>query len=250
MERLQEGISTFDEWVSDQRFNKAMQQYLPLAKTQDGQKKILAAAAGGDTVAADYLFSAYKKIIAAAFWKYYLGPERRYHSKRLEAGADEDFASVAYTMLLGAEGTSPFKTFNASKFTAEADLIKQFGYYYYRYLQNEAVKMIRSEKLGGLSGGVDKGTEVSMVGYEDHFENSEEAASSDSFTDEIDLKETIAAFLKKLKRSDSPVDYEIFKGRLKQKSTTVLASELGMSAQAIRNHLASIAALYKDFVGE
>lgn len=245
--RLQEGISTFDLWVDGKRFNAAVQKYLPLSKTQEGQKQILQAARSGDSVAADFLFSAYKKIIAKAFWTYYLGPNKRYHQRRLEQGADADFASVAYNMLIGDEGTSPYKTFNPDKFTPEADLIKQFGYYLYRYLQNEAIKMIRAERMGGMTGNLKQGEDVSTVGYEDHFENSREAATAD-FSSDVDMKLTLEAFLKKL-RAESPKQYQIFTSRLKGKSLQEIADELGQSQQAIRNQMKQVQDKYNDFVG-
>lgn len=246
MRTLREAISTFDTWVDRNRAEKALATYYKLSKTQDGQKEILKQASNGNGEAADYLFLTYKKIIAKAFWAYYLGPDKRYHQRRLSAGADEDFASMAYAMLLGGEGTSPYKTFNPDKFTPSADLIKQFGYYYYRYLQNEAMKMIRAEKMGGVAGNVPKGEEVSTVGYEDHFDNTTEASTPDSFVDEINLQETMRAFLAKLKQ-ENEMYYEIFKGRLRQESFDTIASRLGVSAQSIRNHLKKIHQMYKEF---
>jgi|LSQX01.3.fsa_nt_gb RNA polymerase sigma factor (sigma-70 family) len=246
MRTLREAISTFDTWVDRNRAEKALATYYELSKTQDGQKHILTSASEGDSTAADYLFLTYKKIIAKAFWTYYLGPERRFHQRRLNAGADEDFASMAYEMLLGGEGTSPFKTFNPDKFTSSADLIKQFGYYYYRYLQNEAVKMIRAEKMGGVAGNIPKGEEVSAVGYDDYFDNTVAASTPDSFVDEINLQETLRSFLNLLKKENTTY-YEIFKGRLQQESIKDIAERLGVSDQSIRNHLKKIQQMYKEF---
>jgi DNA-directed RNA polymerase specialized sigma24 family protein len=246
MKTLREAISTFNNWVSRSRAEKALATYYEMSKTQEGQKQILAAASSGDVVAADYLFLVYKKIIAKAFWTYYLGPQKQYHQKRLAMGADEDFASVAYSMLLGADGTSPYKTFNPEKFRPSADLIKQFGYYLYRYLQNEAVKMIRTEKMGGIAGNIPRGQEVSTVEYEDHFENTPQASSSDSFTGEVDMQETLKAFLQKLKQENTTY-YNIFKARMQQKDFNTIAKELGMSSQSVRNHLKKIQQMYIEF---
>lgn len=247
MKTLREAISTFDTWVDKNRAGLALNAYYEMSKTQEGQKQILKAASGGDTTAADYLFLVYKKIIAKAFWTYYLGPDKKYYQGRLSDGADEDFASVAYSMLLGSEGTSPYKTFSPDKFSPEADLIKQFGYYLYRYLQNEAMKMIRAEKMGGISGNVPTDQTVSTVGYEDHFENTEKASSDDSFTDEADMQATLKSFLQKLKKENDTY-YKIFKARMQQKGFEDIASELNISSQSVRNHLKKIQQMYNDFV--
>lgn len=248
MQLLQEAIKTFTKWVDGKRLADAVTAWGSFSKTQDGQKQILAAAATGDVTAADYLFAVYTKIIAKAFWAYYLGPQKQYHKQRLSSGADEDFASVAYGMLLGVSEPSPYKTFDASKFSEQADLIKQFGYYVYRYLQNEAMKMIRAEKMGGLSGNVEKDTKIQTVGYEDHFENSEET-SVGSFAASVDLKETLRAFLATLKH-DNETLYKVFRGRLQGKSVADVAAELGVTGQSVRNYLKTIQQLYNKFVGE
>lgn len=245
MEPLKESINTFNDWVSRARQEQALASYYEMSKTQDGQKQIMNDARTGDAVAADYLFLVYKKIIAKAFWQYYMGPAKQYHQKRLQGGADEDFASVAYNMLIGDEGTSPYKTFNPDKFTPTADLIKQFGYYVYRYLQNEAVKMIRSDKMGGIAGNIPKGEEVTSVGYEDHFDNTVQA-SDDSFEGAVDERITLKQFLIKLK-NENKTYYQVFKGRMQQKSFNDIADELGISGQSVRNHLKKIQQMYIEF---
>lgn len=247
---LHEGVSTFDNWVSPRRTDAAKNAYRDIAFTQEGQLKILADAAEGKHEAADLLFDLYKKIISKAFWKYYLGPDKKYHAPRIRAGADKDFASMAYEMLLGAGETSPYATFKPSKFTDKADLLKQFGYYLYRYLQNEAVKAIRLDKMGGVAGNVDTTAGVvSTVGYEDHFENSEEAASVDASTAETDIKETIRAFLPFLKKI-RPLYHDIFVSRLENNDIEATAEKLGISGQSVRNHLRAIKEIYDDFTGE
>lgn len=245
---LNEAISTFDIWVSPSRLARANAKYLTASATQAGQNQILQDAAGGSAEAADFLFDLLKKVIAKAFWNYYLGPDRSKHAARISSGAAEDFASVAYAMLLGGGDPSPYNTFKSSKFAPSANLLRQFGYYVYRYLQNEAFKMIRGDKMQGMTGNVANNEDVQVAGYEDHFENDEQASTSDD-TGSVDEKETIRAFLDHLK-TIKKVYYDVFRGKLKGLSTEDVAAKLGISGQSVRNHLKDIKSLYVNFIGE
>lgn len=256
MNILKEEIDTFSKWVTPARIQAARSTYGdPLKLTQEAQLAILGDAADGNTIAADYLFDQYRRIISKAFWKYYMGPDKHYYQSRISAGDDVDFASMAYEMLLGGGEPSPYDTFKASKFTDKANLLKQFGYYLYRYLQNEAIKMIRASKMGGMTGNVkqqnakNNAEKVSTVGYEDHFENNEEASATDSFTDDVELEETVKAFLKYLKGGSKPIYHEVFLARLKGLSIEDTAAKLGISGQSVRNHLKAIKELYDTFTG-
>lgn len=256
-----EALSTFDSWISPVRQNKANAVYADLAKTQEGQLKILDDAKSGNTTAADFLFTLYKRIIAKVFWKYFLGPDKKYHQARIISGDDNDFASVAYSMLLGdSEEASPYETFKPSKFSASADLLKQFGYYFYRYLQNEAVKMIRARNLGGMTGNISHTVgrkkdislkspdNIAISSYEDHFENDKLLSSSDNYTSEIDSKITWEAFLRKL-RKNNPKYYNIIRLRLNGLDISQVADELGISDQSVRNYLKDIKRQYDAFIG-
>lgn len=245
--KIQESITTFDKWISPSRVASANKEYP--TSTQAEQLRVLGDAAEGNTVAADLLFDLLKKIIAKAFWKYYMGPDKAFHQQKISGGADKDFASMAYEMLLGGGDPSPYDTFKPSKFSSTTDLLKQFGYYFYRYLQNESFKLLRAEKIGGITGNI-KQTEnpISTVGYESHFENDEDTASVDSYTNEIEMKETIRAFLKKLKTT-KPLYHDVFLAKLRGASIDEVGKQLGISGQSVRNHLKAIKVLFDDFTG-
>ena len=257
MKKLQEAIKTFDVWVSKNREIAARAAYEELSKTQQGQSSILEAASKGDTVAADFLFVTLKPVIAKAFWKYFLGPNPATHQFKISQGADQDFASLAYEMLLGQMKPSPYTAFDSSKFNAKANLIKQFGYYLYRYLQNEAVKIHREDNMVGMTGNVKADSGGVHVGsYEDMATPGEDGAKagnepsvSDSFTSDIEEKETIRVFIEHLKEI-RPVYRTIFVLRLKGLDINQIAAKLEISDQSVRNHLKTIQSLYKEFIGE
>lgn len=250
MIQLKEGINTFNQWVTGARAEKALHTYYNMSKEQEGQKQILAAAKQGDSVAADYLFLVFKKIIARVFWKYYLGPDKKYYRKRIEEGAAEEFATIAYSLLLGGGSASPYNTFNLDKFTGEADLIKQFGYYFYRYLQNESIKAIRADKMAGMTGNVSKDETVSTVSYEDTVENNlgdSVSYSSPSFEGNLADRDAYNQFLAELK-SDEPVLYEILMKRMSGLTSNQIARQMGISGQTIRNYTQKIKQIYQSYI--
>jgi DNA-directed RNA polymerase specialized sigma24 family protein len=247
MQLMQEAINTFDNWITPKRQATAMSTYDEISRTQKGQKQILGAAASGDHVAADYLFLRLKGVIAKAFWKYFMGPDKGFHRAKIMQGSDKDFASIAYEMLLGSGKTSPYATFKFSGFSSSADLIKQFGYYFYRYMQNEAFKNLRADKLGGLAGNIKTGEDVHTVGYEDHFENDENAASTDDYTAETNTQMAFEALLQKLKKENLTY-YRVLVLKAKGFDVEAIAKKLDISGQSVRNHLKAIKPMVEEYL--
>jgi hypothetical protein len=249
MNQLKETVNTFTNWVNDRRLNAAVTKWQPQRGTQKGQLEILHAAQSGETTAVDYLFLTFTKLVAKVFWVYYIGPDKKYAKGKITAGEDEEFASMAYTMLAGKEELSPYKTFDPSKFSEDADLIKQFGYYYYRYLQRMSMKMSRANKMEGMAGNVKDNAAPQTVDYDSLSGTGEEPSTPDSFTAEVDMKETLRVFLGQLKQRDERY-YKIFKSRLAGNSIPETAKKLSVTAQTVRNDLKVIQDMYKEFVGE
>jgi len=103
--------------------------------------------------------------------------------------------------------------------------------------------------MGGMTGNVKQdGEAVSVAGYEDHFENSEDASAADSFTGEVEMQETIRAFLVYLKKTKK-IYYDVFLAKLKGASIEEVAVKLSISGQSVRNHLKAIKAIYDEFTG-
>jgi len=213
--------TAFDTAIPDSYVQKAKAAYGQIAQTQDGQKAILQQASSGDETAAIYLYDRLKKVVAKAFWKYYLGPNKRVHQKRMQGKADVEFVSLAFELLLdGDREPSPYKAFDASKFSPESDLIKQFGYYLYRYLQNEAFKLIRRQTTASGTGSAD-------VSY-DALENSDALQSETNHADQIDAQETSRAFYQFVLRK-KPELAPILKLMLQGFSTNEIAKKIGRS---------------------
>lgn len=242
--KLIESVVAFDKYLSKSDIDKAMKIY-PDIKNRNTQLKLLKDAKKRKLDAVNLLFYLYKGLISKAFWKFYLGPDKKYYAHRIKNREDYDFASKAYELLAsGASGTtSPWKTFNPDKFSDKTDLIKKFGYYFYRYLQSEAFKMIRQNKLKGLSGNVSSSEEVSVASYEDTYEGDEQTSVA-SETENIDLAVTLDSFEESL-----PEKYKkVFRLKRQGMSFADIAKKVGVSIISIRNYMADIKELWDDYV--
>lgn len=250
-------IKTFDLWIPTARVEKAVRLCTEQAATQEGQKELLQQASEGDSIATDYLYFRFKKLIASVFWKTYLGPDKKYWKARINAREDEDFASYAYEVLSGRSDPSPYNSFKPGKFDKKADLIKLFGYYLYRYLQHESRKLIKANKMQGMTGNVGKNDDIQVSTYSevgDENPNTTSAvanmtATTDSSYEATEVKETLKAFLAELKQSNYK-SYTIFKLRLTGLTPYDIAEKLGVSHQTVHQKLKDIKQQYFSFIGE
>lgn len=225
----------FNTIIPQEQRAKALEMYDPLAKTQEGQLEILSQASKGKAEAAIYLYVRLVRVIAKAFWKYYLGPEKQHHQRRIKAGADREFISMVFEILMdGERNPSPYKTFDSSKFSSDADLIKQFAYYLYRYLQNEAFKHIR----GG-------DTTSGEVNFDDSGAEDEEFSADHA--EDIDQRETLNAFYRFLLAKDKKAA-QIFKLASQGMQIQQIADKIGMSFVGTRRIVVTkIQPLWEEF---
>lgn len=172
---------SFESFVSPTAQKKANEAWADRVKTQEGQLECLEAAENGQEEAVNYLYVRFLPLIRSAFWKYLIGPNRKYLSSKINSGEAEEFGNTAYTMIAGAESPSPYKTFDPSKFSENTDLINQFSYYFYRYLQAASFKIIRAHKSGSISSSNDDEDKEKPVdiSYDEYMSNSADAATPD-----------------------------------------------------------------------
>lgn len=242
--KLLEATDAFNQYISAAEVDKAKKKY-PNTKDRETQLQVIADAKNGDVDASNLLYDRFKSITAKAFWKYYLGPDKKFWPARLRAGEDYDFASRAYELLVSGDTGkgSPYSTFNPEKFSASTDIIKKFGYYFYRYMQNEAFKMLRKKGLGGISGNIPKDADLNVASYEDVYDNTSETAV-DSGTEDIDLRLTMDSFTDTL-----PDKYKkVFELKRNGASIEDIASQLGIHPNSIRNYLGAIKELWDEYV--
>ncbi len=242
--KLLEGTDAFNKYLSQADIEKAQAQY-PNLKDRATQIRVIGDAKQGDLEAVNLLYHTFKGLTAKAFWKYYLGPDKKYWPSRIRAGEDYDFASKAYELLASGDTgkTSPYATFNLDKFSDKTDLIKKFGYYFFRYLQNEAFKMLRAKKMQGLSGNVPKAEEINVASYEDVYDNTSETAV-ESETESIDLKLTLDSFIETL-----PEKYkQVFNLKRQGMGILDIAKKLGISHGSVRSYMEKIKELWDEYV--
>ncbi len=234
--KLVESTDAFNQYLSAADIEEAQKAY-PNLKDRATQIQVINDAKAGNLQAVNLLYHKFKGLTTKAFWTYYLGPDKKYWASRIRAGEDYDFASKAYELLAsgGTNKTSPYNTFNPDKFSAKTDLIKKFGYYFFKYLQNEAFKMIRKKGLHGLSGNIPQDANLEVASYEDVYDNSNETAVA-SQTNSIDLNLTLDSFIDTL-----PVKYKkVFDLKRQGYSVDDISAELGIHSVSVRNYMKDI----------
>lgn len=142
----------FDTFIPAFKAERANKKYKPLEETREGQLKILKDAEDGVEDALNYLYLRYLKLIKKVYNHYYIGPNKQAGAYKREEPYVKDFLSIAYPFWDKNEPTNPYKTFNPSVYSETTNIINNFGYWYMRYLENETMKLLRKQKLYGLSG--------------------------------------------------------------------------------------------------
>lgn len=241
---LRESLKAFTAAVPQSTREKLRKQFDPIASTQKGQMTILKQASMGEGDAALYLYDRLEKIVAKAFWKYYLGPNKEFRKVRMVGGAAQEFIAVTFELLMDrTRDPSPYKTFDPSKFNASADLIKQFGYYLYRYLQNEAFKLIRSARSGGVTGSAEGGVAISTQDYDTAVGDD---VAVESHSDAIDQQETIRAFYDHLKAT-APAIAPMFADVAKGATTAELSKKHKITGTGVRHRMGLIKQAWEEF---
>jgi len=241
--KLLEATDAFDKYLPQNEIMASREKY-PNLKDRNTQIQLINDAKAGDLDAVNVLYDEFKGLTSKAFWKYYLGPDKKFWPSRIRAGEDYDFASRAYELLASPNlKTSPYNTFEAAKFDDKTDLVKKFGYYFFRYLQNEAFKMLRSKNVKGLGGNIPQDAKVEVASYEDVYDNSAEASDA-SHTEDIDLKLTLDSFTDTL----SPKHKGVFDLKRDGHHINDIAEQLGMSHVSVRTHLKDIKDLWDAYV--
>lgn len=237
--------SIFEGLVSIPQIAEARAKCEPLMNTREGQLKILNQARNGDESSAIFLYERYMPIIKKAFWKYYIGPNKQFSSKKLQNNDAAEFATTAFMMLISDDGTSPYRTFDPEKFSDSANLITQFAYYYYRYLQNEAFKLLRKNNKDKTirwakdrKDNEDKDLNIdayddstSDISYDEYFQNNDEVATED-FSDTNNLAQIFKEFGEWLKANKNPKLYKLFMMRYQGESFADIAKALGYARGA------------------
>lgn len=237
--------------------------YGELAKTHEGQLEILKRASHQDMDAVMYLYVRFLNLTARVFWKYYIGPHREYGLSKIQSGEASEVVTKALELLAGLNDPNVYAVWKASVFrdTPSVDYIKQFSYYYSRYLQNECVKLYHADNQAGISGRR-PGDNISVGSYdsfesdknadledesaaeefevsEDPFaeeiveEDMEEIATEGGLGDQSDIKDIIRDFKNYLKNLKNKKYYIIFTLKLEGLSPKEISEETGIKRQEI-----------------
>lgn len=231
----------FSGWITPSLEKILDKKYKDLEKTREGQLQILEEARDGDRDAIIYLYKTYLPLVLKAYWKYFIGPDKKAGSNKITQEGAQDFLTHAYELLSDTNETSPYKTFDPSKFDDNANLIKQFSYYFFRYLQNEAIKLAKKYNKGAFSsysfGKEGKNTHDmfngDMMNPEEHRlsidDNSEEVAPDHS--DSTDLKIILDDFTEWLRNKEDKRYSKIFILKRKGYSLKDIAEKMNLTSE-------------------
>lgn len=234
-----ERIDTFDVHIPSERIDKALRDWEKKSEHQTGQIEIINAASQGKQSAVDYLFVRFKKMIAKVFWDRVVKDKW----KRVKGKQDEEFSLLAYSMLSGEERPNPYNSFDTFLFDKDADLIHQFGYYFYRYLQRAATAFL----LRGYGRG-STFPDFYVKSY-DEFEHLKQIPDEYDFTNKISDDYTVESFLNLLKNTNIKY-YEVMTLMLKGYNQVETAEILGTSQQNVFYRLKVIKDIYNKFMEE
>jgi hypothetical protein len=250
---LSEGIKAFDNFLSQKDIDEAVKKWNDKSSDYKGQIEIINAAKAKDKTAINWLFSTLKKVIAKAFWKYYVGPIKQYGMSKINERKDLEFAAEIYAMLLGdpEAGANPLDTFKPDKFSQKTNIIEKFAYYLLRYCESVAFQMLRADTRGGVTGQVrtSKGEEdISTVSYDEYFSNEDLHQAVESTTDDLDIRDAFNRFLEKLKKEDER-KYAILSLKVIGDDTKAIAEKLGISSSYVSDYIKKMEKEFRSFAG-
>jgi len=237
--RFLEAVSGFDDYL-DKRSIERAEKY-----AQDKTDlEILTDAKEGKRNALVYIYHQGKKIITHVFWKYFMGPNKRFAQKRILSGDDKLFAAEAFLLLAGNSdivvGNGPLGTFNPEIYKPH-DQIKKFNYYFERYLMRMAFSIISERKRRGMTG-QGAAEKVSISSYDTYGDNIE--PEGNHANDHLEMEDAIKDFISKLKGKRK----EVMSLRMKGKDYQEIADIMGYSN--LRTVERIVKDLGKDFKAE
>lgn len=244
----------FDSLVSPVAAASAARKYEGKEKTREGQLEILNDAKNGDVDAVNYLYLRYLKIAKKVFWKYFIGPDKSYGMQKVYNGDITEFISAAYFLLGNTESTNPHNSFDPSVYSENTNILNNFAYYYFRYLQSAAFKILRKEGIAGLSGSgannlrnfkneggdeIIRDNNISVESVDEYHSNDKDIATEDFSDREINnmtASKIYNDFIEWLRANKSERYVEIFKNMAAGESYVDTAKKLGIKPyQMVRN---------------
>lgn len=248
-EALESPDQIFKGWLDVARIAKIEESYKELLSTPEGQLEIIQRASQGDEDAVLYLYHSYLPLTMKAFHKYYIGPDKELGWSGTKAidGASE-LAAIAITLLSGHGDPDIYRVCNAEELKDSTNPLKQFSYYYYRYMQNECVKLYKREAKQGLGGNLEKDVKVSVESYDNYLDHSEETADSSASTaaERSDYQIIFKEFEQSLQATEGKFYKDVFHLRAKNYSWEDIAEELNVSERDVKKAWSKIRTLFAE----
>jgi hypothetical protein len=212
---------------------------------------VLTMAKEGDRKAVDYLWLSAFKLLTKAFHKYFIGPNKKVLSSRVDMGEEGDYVHETYAMLLGQSNfvANPLNSFNPAKYSY-GTLHKHLNYYIYRYAQSLAFTMIKHSKNLGIVGGRDRyNKKFSSQDIGDIEQNTPNQIPTYTVTDKLgdeENKKIFKAFISHISVR-YPLGYKIAMLRLKGETPDKIGTSLSLSRYKIVQSMEKLKDLYTNF---
>ncbi len=100
--------------------------------------EVLLMAQEGDSDALLFLYRKSRQAIGFVFWKYFIGPNKRFLARRLQRGDDDFFAAEAWHVMLKA-----LQSFDVSKYAygATENFLGKWHWWFQQYLKNATIRL-------------------------------------------------------------------------------------------------------------
>lgn len=214
----------FDEFIQSEEYMKAKEGVENTLGPSPEYSSIIKLAQEDDINAKIVLYAESTKMVAHVFWKNFMGPNKKIWKSRLDKGDDMYFAGEAFEVL-----DKALNSFNINKYS-NTDILRNFQFWYGRYLRMRAVKLNKEEAKHGATG---KGTlKQPVASLDTGIGKGEKSLSHPDHASATNLEDALNSYIDKLKNADDSTSAKLLQaleGRLQGQSAEDIAADLGMS---------------------
>jgi hypothetical protein len=242
-------VKTFDQYISPRDLKAAATKFAGKSDLE-----IIEAAKLGDSDALNALFYLCIPVIAAAFYKFFLG-DKKYWRYRINQGDDSIWAGEVYTKLQQTAASfinaPQGKRGKASELASE-DVKKMFQGYLYLRLKALAIHKNTVDARQGITGvGKKENPNVSSIDNVDAegASSAPEISVSDGFVAEHEAQDLQSRYLELLKK-EYPDLYDIIILKIKSVDTKDIIERLGIQPWKYHDSMRKASKILKDFMAE
>jgi len=187
------------------------------------------------------LYRKSREAISYAFWKNFIGPNKRFVGRRLDRGDDDLFAAEAWQTMVRALDSFDIDKYDPATTT---NVLGKWHWWFMQYLKAEAIRLNKEIDRHGFTGvGDSSGLHVSGMPEDDEGREIDTVSLSQPGRErELELEDALESFIKDLEADidrdkRKRVFYDILTMRMEGMDIGDIATELGTSQWNIRKYL-------------